>query len=129
MLFLMFLSCCVIEAARILKKKLCTFGLIELVDNCGRHGCRQLGSFRKLLVFSACVAVHCPHLRKKIGDLGLRVNCENVFLCVRLFQPAEHRIVFVPVCRRRAAFICQKHPEATLETPDVVVGLEEGMKL
>jgi hypothetical protein len=43
MLFLMFFSCCVIEAENILKKQLCTFGLIELVDNSSRHGCRRLG--------------------------------------------------------------------------------------
>jgi hypothetical protein len=42
MLFLMFFSCCVIESESILKKKLCTFGFIEVFDNSCRHGCRRL---------------------------------------------------------------------------------------
>jgi hypothetical protein len=48
----MFFSCCVIEAESILKKKLCTFGFIEVFDNSCRHGCRRLGYLRKLLVSS-----------------------------------------------------------------------------
>jgi hypothetical protein len=89
--------------------------------------CLRLGCSRQLLVLLACCAVHGPHLTEKIGDLGLHVNIQNVLVHVRFFQPGVHRIIYTPVCRRRATVTFQKIQEAILETPDGVVALEEGL--